>query len=476
MSKPTFIVKYNDIMHKCSESANPRGLTKDEAISLIKKNNWRNVELINLKKEIEKYKLKKDSYMKKYLTEEEYDYYVWSTACLDNNINGFSLPMHVNTNGEYIVKLEDTLKKYLCEVKKPAFIYEEGLIEDIENNCNKIMQIMKMLVDKNFVTAEKYLTELMTDFSRNSFMVSELDKCYSFRQIAPFLNLRNEKYKETYEKMLNKELTFFRVRTKKKVCLENITEVKHIVHLPYEMKNKATEMRFSCKDVPCLYLGTTSYVCCKECNWDKNFEEAYASAFVPNTEGKKLKILNLTISQALINGISDGIVNDENKKDKQKLQNAMLKLFPLVIATSFSIDDKTNREIKYEYLISQALMRVIRTMGIDGVAYLSMKGEDEFQYPHGVNLALPAFDITKEKQYSKYCEMFNISVPVQFNNQTSGIRESYINAIFKKKNEFGMDDFTSRLDVDGVEMFYGDSLYGKFDDFIVSQNLEKFVE
>ena len=90
----------------------------------------------------------------------------------------------------------------------------------------------------------------------------------------------------------------------------------------------------------------------------------------------------MTISQALINGIYHKRI--DNSEIKEKLQIMMLKIFPLIIATSFSVSEK-NREIKYEYLISQALMKVINEIGI---AYLSMKGKDEFQYPQGVNLAL----------------------------------------------------------------------------------------
>ena len=91
-------------------------------------------------------------------------------------------------------------------------------------------------------------------------------------------------------------------------------------------------------------------------------DNLYASVFVPNEKGKKFKILNLTISQALINGMGDV---------DRKLQNSMLKIFPLVIATSFSI--KNDERIKYQYLISQILMKVANENGIDGIAYLSMK-------------------------------------------------------------------------------------------------------
>ena len=87
----------------------------------------------------------------------------------------------------------------------------------------------------------------------------------------------------------------------------------------------------------------------------------FSSAFVPNASGKKLKILNLTISEALINGVMGKTKEDNCDNDvRTELQGTMLKIFPLVIATSFEICEK-DREIRYEYLISQALMKVIWT-------------------------------------------------------------------------------------------------------------------
>lgn len=271
--------------------------------------------------------------------------------------------------------------------------------------------------------------------------------------------------------MRNQELSFFRVRTKKEIVKNDISKLSHIVHLPYEMRGKASNMRFSRVGCPCLYLGTTTYVCCKECGWDVSNEEMFAASFIPNEQGKKLKILNLTISQALINGIYHKRI--DNSEIKEKLQIMMLKIFPLVIATSFSVSEK-NREIKYEYLISQALMKVINEIGIDGIAYLSMKGKDEFQYPQGVNLALPAWDITEEKQYSSICDAFSISLPIKFCQQDAGAKKSYINSVYKKINRFGMENYISKADVDGREIYYGDTKYGKFDNYLVSQPLYKF--
>lgn len=265
------------------------------------------------------------------------------------------------------------------------------------------------------------------------------------------MDLQSDGYNDLYQKMNHQELSFFRVRTREKSDTTDISQIQHILHLPYEKKSFASNMRFSCLGMPCLYLGTTSYVCSRECEWNPEKEDLFAAAFIPNEQGDRLKILNLTISQALINGIYNQLF-DENDLRK-RLQLSMLKLFPLVIATSYRVLE-TGRTLKYEYLISQALMKVISTMNIDGIAYLSMKGKNEFQYPHGVNLALPAFDISESNAYSKYCKMFDVTPPVLFDSQITD----------------GQDSFMAKVDIDGQHKFYGDTIYADFDNFLVSCN------
>lgn len=472
MREKTYLIKYNGEIYTPSCNVNPRGYTYDEANQCIKSMKWENAILISIEDEIEKYNLQGDSLHQKLFTPESYVYDTWFSAYIDNNINGIKLPIYINTNEEYVTELQRIYEKYINELNRPAFAYENGLIAEIENSCHSLIDILNLLISGDVYSAEQKLKKMIEIFSADSFFVSELDKSYSFRGIAPFIGLQRDGHDDIYEEMCKRELTFFRVRTKRESEKDEISELAHIVHLPYEMKEKASNMRFSRVGCPCLYLGTTTYVCCRECGWDVSNEEMFAAAFIPNSQGKKLKILNLTISQALINGIYQK--SSHNSEKGHKLQIMMLKVFPLVIATSFSIKDR-HREIKYEYLISQALMRVINEIGIDGIAYLSMKGKNEFQYPHGVNLALPALDISEEKQYSGICDMFNISSPVKYQHQANGVKKSYINYIYKKVNKFGIENYMSKMDVDGKEIFYGDTEYGVFDNYLVSQPLHRFI-
>lgn len=118
--------------------------------------------------------------------------------------------------------------------------------------------------------------------------------------------------------------------------------------------------------------------------------------------------------------------------------------------------------------ITRSSVKVANKCGIDGIAYLSMQGEDEFQFPQGVNLAIPATDISENRRYSEKCEGFEISKPVKYQGQEEKNAQSYINKIYKKYDEWGWEEHISKLDVDGKEQFYGETIYGKFDNYLVS--------
>lgn len=393
---------------------------------------------------------------------------IWEKAYYDNNLNGFAVPIKVENNHEYREKLEKIYKEYIKHLKHPAFVYTEGLLDCIGEEVKEIIRALDYLIKDDKDAADIILSKIIDLFGNDPFIISNLDNTYSFRAIAPFEDLHSEGYDKEYRKMMDTELTFFRVRTKNKTDKKtDISEIEHILHLPYNLKHKTSSMRFSDKGLPGLYLSTTTYACSQECNWNKDEEDLYASVFIPNEEGKKLKILNLTISQSLISGIFDRKYYDNRR---EALQVSMLKIFPLVIATSFSVS--TDESIKYQYLLSQALMRVVCKKGIDGIAYFSMKGKDEFEFPQGVNLAIPATDISESNLYSQKCRGFEISKPIPYSEvckQECQSAKSYINTIYTEDNDFDKKSVTTKVEIDGKMRFYGDTDLGKFDDYLTAQ-------
>lgn len=273
--------------------------------------------------------------------------------------------------------------------------------------------------------------------------------------------------------MLEGDLNFFRARIVKED--QEIQERKDINYLPYSKQDLAQDMRFSSRGKICLYLGTTSYVCSRECRWDKK-GKLYLASFKFNEKGKKLKILNLVVTERLLNGLSALM---ETKKQMGELWKTLIRVFPLMIATAFTIRTSEEREHKYEYLLSQVLINVLQKVGIDGVAYLSRQGKNDLQYPQMVCLAIPVTDVDPENEYGSLIRNFSMTCPVlydeSFNDYKTDGKKSYINEKYPKDPEYPefesckRDNTTAQIEYDGKTVFYEDTVFSKLDNYLVNQ-------
>lgn len=402
----------------------------------------------------------------------------------DKNINGFMIPFEADGNEDYKKKLQDKLDAFAEIIDRPAYRKEGTIVNDVKDICKKVMKAFNDSKSGNTKEAEKIVEEILEEYKELSFAITELDKSYAFRGIAPFEKLKQKwVHKEEYETMMDGDLNFFRARIVKKP--EILEKEEQINYLPYSMRDYANNMRFSSKGNICLYLGTTSYVCSKECRWD-GVDNLYFSSFKFNEKGKKLKILNLVVTQSLLNGTIP--TSDDNSYYNQ-LHNAMIRVFPLVIATMFTItsSDEERKKIdgenaiKDEYLLSQILMKVLSRSGIDGVAYLSRQCKDDFQYPQMVCLAIPITDISEDDQYGEFIKNFVMTPPIlykEFHDDKMQEKGSYINEKYPKvsKHSWGENEnYMAKIDFDGKEEFYQDTPFSKMDDYLINLEHRKFV-
>lgn len=104
--------------------------------------------------------------------------------------------------------------------------------------------------------------------------------------------------------------------------------------------------------------------------------------------------------EPLINGISQqGMYSEDSIRKKTK--DKMIKLFPIVIAYWVL---EQGRSFKSEYIISQLIMHCLKNLKLMGwLIYL----KDDFQYPHGVNLAIPVR--VKNEKFGEVCNNFSLT-------------------------------------------------------------------
>lgn len=245
------------------------------------------------------------------------------------------------------------------------------VIDDIENNMQEILNVLKLYCSGNIVDASIKLFGIL-DTMKSYLMI---DYTGSF-------------HKDSY----------FRIRT---VGGEQEKfERKEMFHIPLTKNHLIGPERYSMPGYPCLYLGTQIELCWYECFQPKRF---YTSKFdIPDEEDNTLKLIDF--SQKLCELKHAFICWFNNEQDKDKVRKYLLKYlytYPLRAACSVTVEHRDGR-FKEEYIISQLLLQWIRKdKDFYGVKYESCKPSDEVRRIGGYNLVLLTKDFDKDG-YDKF--------------------------------------------------------------------------
>lgn len=369
----------------------------------------------------------------------------------DRSINGFPLPIRIETYDGYDKKIEEELTRFVKYIEgKFALRKIPGLLDNVRFVCRNIVRAIQEERCGNTKEAQDYILEILEKFKKDSFFVSDIDCSYAFRGSASVEEFRSKNH--DYNQQASVPLSFYRCRKGK------ITDRVEMLHIPLTQRSKVGTSRFSLPGIPCLYLASTSYCCWNELDHPG---EMSVAGFRLTEAGKKLKILNLVIPQSLINGSSALHTYEKLPSISQK----MLTLFPIVMATSITVDPRKSCEYRPNYTISHLIMRCLKKLRIDGVAYLSAQSESEFEFPHCVNLALPVFSSSIEQKYGDICKSFEIAGPIYYDGEqksdrfTSPREKSYINKVY-------VDGVHSTIKFNGKRTLYSETDFAEIDNIL----------
>ncbi|MDD6058854.1 MAG: RES domain-containing protein [Ruminococcus sp.] len=382
------------------------------------------------------------------------------------NEKNFSIPQIVESNDEYVEKVTAILNHYKTTIHESISTkYETILLEDVDFVCNTLLEALFLGINGKFSEMDE--KNLIAYYLEDEFWISELDHSYAFRGLTYFENLHSQGYGQHYEELKDNDLTFFRA-----VYSKTVPNIRRMLNCPYSSLSYASAGRFSKQGASCMYLGTTSYVCAKELQFDeKSDKNLYVSAIKFNDEGKKLKVLNLASSKywKIYDRRRDG-----NNIIRKQIWLSHLKLYPVIIATSFVVKNHIVNELKYEYLLSQSLMRTLKENGIDGIAYASKRDSNsDFAFPHNINLAIIVDDVSEENDYGTLKNYLSITEPVKLtqslvdkiSESNDDIKhQSYVNSNFSDPN-----NFNSKTHWLGDNVLYSRLPYSIFDDYLVNQ-------
>ena len=408
---------------------------------------------------------------------------------MDNGI--IKLPYEIDSDSEYkkaFVKCMDKyiswaidflqrnegFTKYLSEDEK------DGIIKAIVTDGGIIKNCIKLYCSGDIVSAslriKRLLSRIIEEDKGTGFIKSDLDKNYCSRMSANYPFLYGEEKKRYIERLLEHNLTFFRART------DYFLDYKEMYHIPLDKRDLVDTERFSVPGIPCFYMGSSIYDI-----WLEMGRPAYSdfnvSAIKLTESGKKLQILNLTANPYLLLGVNNISGNEDEIENNVSLVRALLRIYPLVIATS--IRNKSPRgKFRSDYIISHLIMMSIKDLGIDGVAYLSKRIEnygEDYAMPQLVNIALPAFEESKiNKKYGTICEKIEITRAANYEEFLSlelgaGERNDKASYFAKTFVEPGYHNIANGIVVSGRYVDYHDTGFYRFENHVCSMKFHELT-
>ncbi len=378
---------------------------------------------------------------------------------IDTRLSKFPLPVQIQNDCDYYQTLSAVFDKYYKHISTICNLDSET-VNYVATNIQIIKCAVQDYLRGNICAAKVLIQDLIKEYLDEDFFVSEFDKSYAFRGIAPLKEQQkkfgySETYRDLYQEMNKAPISMFRGRISKTGL-----SAKDMLHIPFNLREKVLTERYSMSGIPCLYLATTTLGCYLELG-KPQYDALYLSSYKINNQ--KMKLLNLCITQYTINGAAAGYLNDY---EIPHLLN-LIKIFPLVIASSFVVSNNASRSFKTEYIIPQLIMMSINELGIESIAYLSVHMSDFYAYPQCVNIAIPMVQSDFSNEYSEQLQYFSLTEPLCFNRC---VRNYYCPTRISYINKFYNSNIHSKIELNKKCIEYVNTVFGKADDIIISQS------
>lgn len=309
----------------------------------------------------------------------------------DSDFKMFKTPILIEKDCEYQSALEHHFNNLYNIIKKNNA--PDSFLNELES-YNKILSgVITKYYKGDLGTAQIEIYDLIKEFDNaDDIGIANIENSYLFKNAIA-------KGRE--------EIFFYRARIN-----SSITDYtgEEMLHIPFNQRCFAKSGRFSIYGLPCIYLGTTSYVCWLEMDRPADHEFNVSAFRLPTSH----KILNLAVNKKTLL---------ESSSLEETAVLTIFKLFLLSIATSFKVKE-TNRVFKSEYIISQLIMLSAKKLDLSGVAYNSKRVTNDYHTGFAaVDLALLANYEKGFEVHSAFCDeifstpSYNFSMFKQLNSR-----------------------------------------------------------
>jgi hypothetical protein len=194
---------------------------------------------------------------------------------------------------------------------------------------------------------------------------------------------------------------------------------KDIFHVPFESRNLVQNQRYSIAGLPCLYLGSSIWIC-----WEELGRPDLNSVFVSRFRfSEKTTVLDfqLTPSRAwqlyenIIKNIASTApmprIQELKKRYDEGFISAYIIFWPLIAACSVRVGDRKGSFFS-QYIVPQLLLQwVTKQAKVDGIRYFSTRASLPDSYVN-TNYVFPSRDIQPVGRCSVLKRKLQLSLPL----------------------------------------------------------------
>jgi len=284
------------------------------------------------------------------------------------------------------------IQKYKDIYRKLSYL-SQNLDNSFENRLNFAYSSLKKYID-SFSDNEKYKNgkDIECIVKHCDIINRIIEAVYKGRRDLAVTMLYDTFFlngiKDCFEVVEKDSIRLYRMRTAK--SFQTYTE-KEMFHIPFSLRSKSNNERYSISGLPSLYLGSSSYVCWEELKRpDLNYVNV--ASYSPR---KEMLVLNMTFP----NG-------------EEKVEFSKLRFFPLIIASDFTVVNPED-PFKSEYIIPELIMEcliryrqeVLHDEVVLGIKYKSTCSKSENLY----------FSATKKEYENKFYNY--VFPPIEIDNR-----------------------------------------------------------
>ena len=210
----------------------------------------------------------------------------------------------------------------------------------------------------------------------------------------------------------------YRMRPSKVEATSGTLSGKDLFHVPFEIRHRVQNQRYSIAGLPCLYLGSSTWICWEELG-RPDLDRVFVSRFRIVEETKVLDFqfpprtawIAFQYSQnEFVNQLHPIAAADLRNRYNDGFIAAYIGYWPLIAACSV---ERGSRDGAFypQYIVPQLLLQwVTKARRVDGIRYFSTRthpGAD----PH-TNCAFPARDIAASGRCSYLRKKFHLTDPI----------------------------------------------------------------